>query len=135
MCSFACSDSDDAVNVFDIDSFPQRWELTTMIGSIPGAVFEDDELLWQETITLKSDGSFIKVRLIDNKRLEGTGSFVFSEENNDMYLTLEFDSETDLIESCSGEKITESFFMPTTNLLSGGSAPCDGPGLFYERIE
>ena len=131
MCFFACSDSDDSGNVFNIDSFPQRWELTTMTGSIRGAVFEGDQLPWQESINLKGDGSFIKVRLIDNQTLQGAGIFVFSEENDQMFLTLEFDSETELIESCSREKITESFLMPTANLLNGGSAPCDGPGLFY----
>ncbi len=134
MCSFACSDSDDAKRVFDIDSYPQLWKLTAMSGGLSGAFYEEDELPWQETITLRRDETFTKVRLIDNEILEGNGVFIFEEKNGTMYLILKFDSETELIESCIGEKITQTFVMTSNNSLGGGSAPCDGP-LFYERIE
>lgn len=78
---------------------------------------------------------FLKVRQFEDEKHEDSGSFAFNKKEGKMYLTLEYDSETELIESCIGEKFTESFFMPSNISLTGGSAPCDGPGLFYQRIE
>ncbi len=131
----SCSVKNDSGDVLDIGSFPQQWILTGMSGGLTGSFFTGSEMSWQETITLQSDMRFLKIRQFEDEKLEGSGSFAFNEKDSEMYLTLEYDSETELIESCIGEKFTESLFMPSNISLSGGSAPCDGPGLFYERIE
>ena len=130
----ACSDpaSD---HPFDKNNFSQKWELTGMSGSIPGFLLEGDDLLWKETIALNFDKTFIKIREIDGAESEGTGSFFYEESDGQNFLVLEYNQETDLIESCTGEKITEKLFMPNTTSLTGGSSPCDGPGLFYSRVE
>ncbi len=106
-----------------------------MSGGLSGKLFTGSEMSWQESITLQSNKRFIKVRQIENDRIEGVGFFTFSENEGEMYLTLEYDSETELIESCIGEKLIEKFYMPSFISLTGGSAPCDGPGLYYERIK
>lgn len=131
----SCTTSDDSSGVLDIDSFPQQWKLTGMSGGLSGSFFTGSEMSWQETITLQSDMRFLKIRQFEDEKLEGSGSFAFNEKEGEMYLTLEYDSETQLIENCFGEKITENLFMPSNISLAGGSAPCDGPGLFYERMK
>jgi hypothetical protein len=132
---FGCSKKNNSDDLLDINSFPQEWRLTGMSGGLAGGFFSGNEMSWQEALTLQNDMTFLKVRQLDNDKFEGRGTFTFNEKDGEMYLTLEYYSETELIESCTGEKSTESFFMPSTTSLSGGSAPCDGPGLFYERIK
>ncbi|MGB5204018.1 hypothetical protein [Eudoraea sp.] len=131
----ACTNNDDSENVFDIKSFPQEWELTGMSGGLSPVLLTGSDMTWQETLTLESDGRFLKVRRFDEVRIEGAGDFSFSEKEGETYLNLTYDSETILIESCTGEKLLETLFMPTTTSLRGGSAPCDGPGLYYNRIK
>lgn len=131
----ACTNNDEPENVFDIKSFPQEWKLTGMSGGLSNVVLTGSDMTWQETLTLESDRRFLKVRRFDEVRIEGAGDFSFSEKEGENYLNLTYDSETILIESCTGEKLNETLFMPTTTSLTGGSAPCDGPGLFYGRIQ
>lgn len=131
----ACSDLDDSNMVFDINSFPQKWTLTGMSGGLSGIFFTGSEMSWQETITLQNQKRFLKRRQIGNEVFEGVGVFAFVEKEGEMYLSLEYNSETELIENCGHEKLTELFYMPSTSTLTGGSAPCDGPGLYYDRIE
>ncbi|WP_431129817.1 hypothetical protein [Flagellimonas flava] len=132
---FSCSNSARDDLIFDSNIFPQRWELTGMSTGLSGGLLEGDDLPWTETIVLEKDSRFFKTRLLDNEESEGKGIFDFSEINNEMYLILNYDTGTDLIESCGNENQTETFFMPSVTALIGGSAPCDGPGLFYERKE
>ncbi|MBC30731.1 MAG: hypothetical protein CMH48_07775 [Muricauda sp.] len=130
----ACSDSV-SDQPFDVNGFPQQWELTGMSGSISGFILEGDDLPWKETIVLNIDETFIKIREIDVMQSVGTGSFLIEESEGETYLVLDYSQETDLIESCTREKIIEKLFMPSPNSLTGGSAPCDGPGLFYSRVD
>ena len=131
----SCSDLDDSNQVFDIHSFPQKWALTGMSGGLSGVLITGSEMSWQETITLQNQHRFLKRRQVGNEIFEGVGVFAFVEKEGEMYLSLEYDSETELIENCGHEKLTELFYMPSTSTLTGGSAPCDGPGLYYDRIE
>ncbi len=75
----ACSDTDDSNKVFDINSFPQRWELIGMSGGISGEFFTGIDMPWQETITLQNNKRFIKIRETKEERIEGGGVFAFSE--------------------------------------------------------
>lgn len=131
----ACTNNAEPQNVFDINSFPQEWELTEMSGSLSNVILTGSDMTWQETLSLESDGRFLKVRRFDEVRIEGAGDFSFSEKEGETYLNLIYDSETILIESCTGEKLNETLFMPTSTSLRGGSAPCDGPGLYYDRVK
>lgn len=132
---FGCSQADDSDKIFDKNSFPQEWKLVGMSGGLSGSFFEGAEMPWQETITLQSSFRFIKVRQVENRNYRGTGAFTFTKLEGENYLILEYDAETELIESCSGENLIERLFMPDSVSLNGGSAPCDGPGLYYEKIE
>jgi hypothetical protein len=49
---------------FDSDKFPQEWKLITMTTNqmINPTVITGADMEWQETYTLKSDGTFTKSR-------------------------------------------------------------------------
>ncbi|MGB5357806.1 MAG: hypothetical protein WBN11_14040 [Eudoraea sp.] len=130
-----CTNSNDSEGSFDMNSFPQEWKLTGMSGGLTNNILIGNDMPWQENITLEEDGRFLKARQFEEVRIEGAGSFSFEEKEGETYLNLEYDSETLLIESCTGEKLNETLFMRNTESLTGGSAPCDGPGLFYDRIK
>ncbi|MBC7000394.1 hypothetical protein [Cytophaga sp. FL35] len=116
-----------------IETLPQEWELSSMtLGMQPGNVSGED-LPYQETLVLKENNSFLKTRLTSDKTITGEGTFSIKEDTPGTILVLEYDSETDLIESCTGEKLIEKFLVKDSNLLTGGSAACDGPGLLYKR--
>ena len=130
-----CTNSNDSEGSFDMNSFPQEWKLTGMSGGLTNNILIGNDMPWQENITLEEDGRFLKARQFEEVRIEGAGSFSFEEKEGETYLNLEYDSETLLIESCTGEKLNETLFMRNTESLTGGSAPCDGPGLYYDRIK
>ena len=130
-----CSSSDDSQGSFDIDSFPQTWVLEEMSLGLSGETVTDNDLPYQETIVLKDNGDFEKTRKSSDSMSMGKGTFLFNKSTINTVLVLNYDSETDLISSCSREKIVEKLIVTSSNSLSGGSAPCDGPGLFFTRIE
>lgn len=132
---FSCSNSTDDDSIFEINTFPQHWELKGMSTGISGGFLEGSALPWSETIVLEKNKRFLKTRLTNDSEIKGEGNFEFTEINCGMYLILNYDTETDLIESCGLEKQTETLFMSSVNSLTGGAAPFDGPGLFYERVE
>ncbi len=96
----SCSGSKEDGITFDANTFPQQWELTGMSTGISGQFLEGDDLPWTETIVLKTDMRFVKMRFVDNQKKEGEGVFEFNEINDETYLILNYDFETDLIESC-----------------------------------
>lgn len=106
-----------------------------MSTGLSGGFLEGQDLPWAETILLQNNGNFIKTRWVDGQKKEGNGLFDFNKIGDEKYLVLNYNVETDLIESCGKENMVETLFMPSINSLTGGSAPCDGPGLFYERLE
>ncbi|MFC4097379.1 hypothetical protein [Euzebyella saccharophila] len=134
LCLISCTSEN--LNTLESDfteTLPQEWELSSMtLGMQPGSVSGDD-LPYQETLVLKEDNSFLKTRLTTEITVTGEGTFRFKEDTNGSVLILVYDSETILIESCTGEKIIEKFLVKNADQLAGGSAACDGPGLFYIR--
>ena len=131
----SCSSTTDNETNFDGNSFPQRWQLMGMSTGISGGFLEGQDLPCAETILLQKDGSFVKTRWLDDEKKEGSGLFEFNKIGGETYLVLDYEAETDLIENCTKENRVEALFMPSTNSLTGGAAPCDGPGFYYERVE
>jgi len=127
----ACSDSDD--NDPLTQSLPQTWELTGINVGISGENFEENELPWQETLLLNSDNSFVRTRVFENETITATGQFEFLETSGEMQLLLIHNEDSQLVENCSGSNEERLRFI-SNNQLSGGAVPCDGPGLFYNRL-
>lgn len=130
-----CSNSDDSKGSFDIDSFPQTWVLDGMSFGLSGQNVTGDDLLYKEVIILKNNGDFEKTRTLSDSISKAKGTFLFNTSEVNTLLVLNYDSETNLIESCSRERIVETLIMTSNNLLFGGSSPCDGPGLTFIRTE
>ncbi|NHF58045.1 hypothetical protein FK220_001745 [Flavobacteriaceae bacterium TP-CH-4] len=134
-----CSDNDKS-NVetpvpLQADVYPQKWLLTAMTGSIanvPPTTGEDLE--YQETIRLHSDGTFTKIREYDGVTLQASGAFEVVEKSDGDYLILTFPEKNALVGNCSNEP-KEWFRFDSDTKLIGTWWACDGPGLFYDRVE
>lgn len=118
-----------------VNGYPQRWLLTAMSTGLSGKLLKGVALPWTETLELSVNKRFVKTRWTSNEEQRAGGSFDYLEINGEKYLILRYDAEIDWLESCSNERQTETLFIPTPTSLTGGAAACDGPGLFYERIE
>ena len=130
LCS--CS-SGSTESQFDRNVFPQEWHLIRITTSITGDFKEGTEMEFQESFILHSSGLFTKTRETSAGTVEGFGKYSFNEGENGTILELLHDSTNQTIVNCSGDLI-ELFSMATNETLVGSSAPCDGPILFYERV-
>ncbi len=110
--------------------FPQSWKLdghrTYSFGGDTGFIATPDS---SYTYLFRSDGTFLKTVGTETS----SGSFVREKRDymthgkKTMYL-LNF-SENKLVHSCSAQ--TEQLVIAEDGVLSGGSAPCDGPTNYY----
>ena len=131
----SCSDDSNSEEYFNIENFPQIWILDSMNIGLSGQFLTGEDLPYQEKIILQIDGSFSKSRDTAGELNVGKGSFSFINMDNRKILSMTYDSETDLISSCIGEKLVEKLILTTNSSLSGGSLLCDGPGLYYKPKE
>ena len=119
---------------FDLDKFPQKWQLTSMFGQTPNSTTSGSDMEWQESYLLNSDGTFTKSRIRNGVLTEASGTFVFKDLTDGKYLELSYESNSDIIGSCtSGQK--ETLWVRSEIKMSGTWSYCDGPGLEYERIK
>lgn len=93
----SCSNSAENDQIFDSNTFPQRWELTGMSTGLSGGFLEGDALPWSEEIVLRSNRRFLKTRFVNSEKVEGKGIFKLDEVEGEIYLILNYDNETELI--------------------------------------
>ncbi len=136
---FSCSKDNEsatqAESPFKADQYPQKWQLvkmTGMVANVPPATGTDME--WQEYYLLQSDGTFIKSRDRKNRTITVNGTYKFVETSEGTYIVFTHESESTLICNCS-TTLTESLRVNSEKELIATCWACDGPGLFYERIE
>lgn len=127
--------NDNLENVFDVNSYPQTWQLKSMSLGLSGETIKDDDLPYQQTLVLKPNGDFEKTRIVSDSISKGSGSFLFNESETSTLLVLNYYTETYLIESCSRDKTIETLFLASSYTIFDGSSPCDGPSLDYIRIK
>lgn len=116
------------------DQFPQTWELIKMTGSLQTFQLIGEDMNWQEQYIFNSDGTFLKTRFINDDTLSIFGSYIFTKEYGEQSFLLHYEEKSDLIGSCSPQEEYLYFDYNKDNLLSNWWA-CDGPGLFYKRID
>jgi hypothetical protein len=119
---------------FDLDKFPQEWQLTTMYGQIPNSTTYGSDMEWQESYQLNSDRTFTKTRVRDGVLTEASGTFEFKDLTDGKFLELTYTSNSPIIGSCTVE-LKETFWVKSDKKMSGTWSNCDGPGLEYERIK
>ena len=136
---FSCSNNsiskDGLESIYDLNTYPQKWQLEKMSGSIPNSETEGSDMEWQETYILNDDGTFIKSRIRNNVDTEATGIFVFQELIDGTYLILTHQADNELIGSCSSNPLEEVLWVKSINRIIGTWNWCDGPGSEYKRIE
>lgn len=119
---------------FDLDEFPQKWQLTSMFGEALNSVVSGSDMEWQESYMLNSDGTFIKSRIRNGVLTVASGTFVFKNASDDKILELYFENSSDIIGSCNTAELKETLWVRSEIKMTGTWSYCDGPGLEYKRI-
>ena len=116
------------------EGFPQTWRLVQVNAGMSGIIYKEANLPWEENLILNEGNTFNRTRIVENSTLTASGQFRFLEVNNETQLLLSHDESSQLIENCSRDK-DEILCLISFDQLSGGSLPCDGPGLLYKRVQ
>ena len=120
---------------FDLDKFPQKWQLTSMSGQTPNSTTSGSDMEWQESYLLNSDGTFRKSRIQNGVLTEASGTFVFKDLTDGKFLELFFKNSSNIIGSCTTSALKETLWVRSEVKMSGTWSNCDGIGLEYERIK
>ncbi|WP_417443815.1 hypothetical protein [Joostella sp.] len=135
---FACSSDNDNLEASDSNptllTIVDNWYLVEMRGSAPNTTTTGQDMEWQETYTFNQDSTFTKTRYLKTSKstLEGSGTYLYVENNNEAYLQLNYNDNNKIIGSCTSDNSETLFFNESSQLISGWNA-CDGPGLVYEK--
>lgn len=112
----------------------QVFKLVAMSGSISGAPqVTGNGMRWQENYTLEVDQTFIKSRVTDNQTIQQKGTYAFITLSDGEYLELTYFDTNPIIGNCTSAP-KELLKIEESNQLIGTWWACDGPGLFYNRI-
>ena len=133
----SCTNDKQELNTleFNANVLPQKWELFRMMGSFSGSITEGEEMEWQESYILGSDQTFTKTRITSGETLTGAGTFEFFSENEGVGIIFTFDQDLEIIANCTGDQIEYLYLDNDNKSLQGSWWACDGPGLFYQRVE
>jgi hypothetical protein len=127
---FSCNNNDDNDTENELVG---NWKLIQMTGSIPNSETSGAEMDWQETYVLNANGTFLKSRDRDGVTTEVSGTYNFINNSNEPLIELNFDTESEIIGSCTSNMKETMNLQSETIFLSFWEA-CDGPGLKYEKI-
>ncbi|AQS93157.1 hypothetical protein BXQ17_03275 [Polaribacter sp. BM10] len=127
---FSCNNNDDNYTENELVGI---WKLIQMTGSIPNSETSGAEMEWQETYVLNANGTFLKSRDRDGITTEVSGTYNFINNSNEPLIELNFDTESEIIGSCTSNRKETMNLQSETIFLSSWEA-CDGPGLKYEKI-
>ena len=127
---FSCSKND--INLEN--QIIGNWKLIQMSGNIPNSETTGTEMDWQENYLLNTDGTFQKSRNRDGVITEISGTYQLINNSTESLLELNFNSESEIIGSCTSNTKETMNIQSETIFLSYWNA-CDGPGLRYEKID
>ena len=114
---------------------PEKWQLIRMSGNvanIPPSTGTD--MAWQEWYLLYPDDTFNKTRERHNVITEEQGTYAIVTLSDGEYLELAYKSKNDLIGNCTIEA-KELLKIKSEDEMIGTWSACDGPGLFYEKVD
>jgi hypothetical protein len=131
---FSCSKEDEIELKFDINQYPQKWELKRILGTFP--VFErtGDDMDWQEYILLNSDTTYTRYREQDELTTQVSGTCELKKLGETIRLLLNYESNNPFSGSCY-RKNFESFSFQSETKLTGGCPFLDGAIYEYRRVE
>lgn len=128
---FSCNKNDDDINMET--EITGNWKLIQMTGSIPNSETTGSEMEWQENYRLNADGTFLKLRERDGVITEALGTYNLINNSDKPLLELTFDTESEIIGSCTSKTQETMNLQSETIFLSSWNA-CDGPGLKYKKM-
>ena len=122
---------------FDMNVYPQKWELVSIIGNIANTKsLSGDNLPYKETYTLNKDSSFIKIRINNELTQKASGTFTIEKFDNYSHFVFKYSIKNDLIGSCVIIELKEHLTIKSnSNIYNNAWQACDGPVLEYERVE
>ncbi|WP_417884862.1 hypothetical protein [Zunongwangia sp.] len=120
------------VRKFSFTDFPQEWKLVGVRSAmIPNAEVEKD-LDYNESYTFYEDHTFQKKSNVEGEVHIAEGVFSI---NDSEIIMLEYGEESNLIANCSSRSKIENLNFSEDQLVNGSWVACDGPYLYYKRIE
>lgn len=110
-------------------------KLTAMEASmLPNPPLTGNDMAWQESIRLYTNGSFTKTRVRDGVTTEQSGSYAYITADDQKFLELTYTiPKNDLIASCTTAEGTERIQVISDSELKGTWGWCDGPILVYGK--
>lgn len=114
------------------EKYPQKWVLVKMSGQMMGSETTGEEMYWQEYYLFYENGKFTKHRELDGLNTEASGKFERIENLNEILLELNYDNQSEIVGSCSGNQ-SETLWLKSNEVLFSTWLQCDGPGLEYTR--
>ncbi|MCH4824158.1 hypothetical protein ML462_13350 [Gramella lutea] len=132
----SCSKKSNELEAQDlsVNTFPQKWSLYKMTGSIQYSERTGDDLPYQEYYIFYRDKSFTKIRISDSNERSAVGFFEIQSNADGVAYLLNYSEESDLVDNCSNDKKEYLYLDDQAITLISSWQACDGPGLFYEQI-
>ena len=117
---------------FSVSDFPQEWVIVgSRAAMIPNAEIVSIED-GTESYIFNEDSTFQKRAEIEDELITAEGTFSIDERD---FIILEYFEESDLIASCSRHSKLESLHFSKNQLINDSWIICDGPYLYYEKVE
>lgn len=118
-------------------SFLGEWKLVKTTAPFDNSERTGMEMEWQESYTLREDGTFTKTRVRDNETLVAEGTFIIHQEpyhtSGIAHIIIVYESENNIIATCYSDKIQEDLYFQTKNVMKSTWQHCDGLGLKYAK--
>jgi len=115
-------------------SYPQKWKLVKMTGSMIPSETTGEDMAWQESYELYTDHTFLKSSTRNGQLIEVKGTYTLENTKDRKRIVLTYPSENDIIGNCTSEPEEHLYFI-SNNKLANDWSMCDGPGLEYKRVE
>ena len=127
----SCSDE----NEIEYGNYSEVWGLTKMIiNSVDGETTIGEDMEWQESYILNSDGTFIKSRWLDEEKIQANGIFKYKNVGGENYIEFTYNVDNELIGNCTSELKEKLLFNEEEHMLKSTWQNCDGPELEYKRL-
>ena len=123
---FSCSESENKIT--------GSWKLIEMTSNNQNSESADNEMEWQETYQINTDGTFQKSRDTDGVTTNAIGTYNILELPDGKYLEFTYNNKSEIIGSCSSN-LKEEVFFQSKNIFTSTWIACDGPSLKYKKTD
>ena len=132
----SCNKDDDEITD---SNFIGEWDLVRTTGQFEGSERKGAEMEWQESYTLRADGTFTKERVRDNETSVAEGTYMVHHEGDWQpgiaHISMVYEFENNIIATCYSDKLQEELYFETDELMISTWKQCDGLGLEYIKKE